>query len=1094
MKAAPWLRGPAKGLSVIGSRLINFCWYFFKLGAALAVVGMVAVGAYLFTRLDEEIRSHVERTLSEQYPHLNVTVGGARLVEGKAIAIYDLAISETSSSRLQNNLLVIDEIMLLGDVQMTQLLQKNLRFEQVILKHPQLWVSQEAAGRWNIQSLWPPPTCGQGPPAIDIQNAFVAISDQADRTLAPLTLRDINLSVVATACPAATAKGPGPTNLPGSLAGGSPAAHVFEARGSLTGPNLKRADIQARVDPDKKTVQLKGKWEDLQLTRELHAWADRVAGPALSQTRLQGRLDGSFDVKLDLQGEQPAQLTTQMQLTEGRLDDPRLPRPLTDVTCTLQCSNNVLQIEQLRGNCGPADVVVAVNRTGWGPAAPFSLVAKVVNLPLDDALYRTLPPLLQLSWDKHRPTGEGDADVQLAFDGDRWLPTILLTGRKLAFESDKLRYRLNEGSGTLRYALDEDAQPRLDIDLVGYGGGQPLRVVGQVFDPRPGAPGWVEISGRNVEIEQRLIAALPEKPRQVIRSLHPRGQFHVHWRLERTEPYQVKPHTSLRLELANCRIKYDKFPYPLSGITGLITADDGHWTFSDLVSGGSRAVRCQGNLQPTATGSQLSLQLTGQQIPLDDDLLRAVPEPVQRAWAELRPRGRIDLAAQVQHQPGLKKPSILVTVVPRPESALIEPRFFPYSLEKIEGKLTYQEGQLWLHEMRAQHGRVSVRTNGAGYFDTQGGWNIQLEGLSADHLKPQHDLMLALPRKLSKLIESLRPTGSFRLHNGLIGISKAPGQLAQTRAHWDVQLDCHQTDLHCGIDLQNVHGTVHLRGESQGPRCYSSGELAIETATFEDVQFSNIQGPLWVDESRCLLGRWATERGQTPRHLTAKVYDGQLVADAQVAFEGLPKYLVEASLTEANLSRISNERFASQNDYSGKVSAIVNLRGTGRSTHTLAGDGQVQIRDANILEVPLLVGMLKVLRNKTPDTTAFNHSDIEFRIEGRHIYLDKLDFLGDAVSFLGKGETNFDQQLNLVFYGIVGRNEIRFPLFQYVIKEAGKQFMQLYVDGTLANPQVHTQAFPAINQLLQQIQSELEAPKPAPGALKAERPPPAVTR
>jgi len=186
-------------------------------------------------------------------------------------------------------------------------------------------------------------------------------------------------------------------------------------------------------------------------------------------------------------------------------------------------------------------------------------------------------------------------------------------------------------------------------------------------------------------------------------------------------------------------------------------AEDRHWTFRDLVSTGSRSVQCQGYLhpislagelrlaavphsvnrqgsqhppQPNATmGNKLFLQFTGQQIPLDDDLRQALPPPVQRAWQELHPTGNINLQAQVRHLTGSAKPTIAVTVAvtvyPQPESTAIKPNFFPYAMEKVEGKFTYQDGKIELSQMRAQHGRTSMRTNGNGEFRDDGSWHVQ---------------------------------------------------------------------------------------------------------------------------------------------------------------------------------------------------------------------------------------------------------------------------------------------------------------------------------------------------------------------------------
>jgi len=225
-------------------------------------------------------------------------------------------------------------------------------------------------------------------------------------------------------------------------------------------------------------------------------------------------------------------------------------------------------------------------------------------------------------------------------------------------------------------------------------------------------------------------------------------------------------------------------------------------------------------------------------------------------------------------------------------------------------------------------------------------------------------------------------------------------------SRWDIVLDCLHTDLQVGFDLRNVHGSVRLQGANVAGRSTTRGELALDSATFQDIQFTNIRGPLWADETSCRLGRWATEIQRQPmRRLTAKVYGGDLVGDGWATFDGLPEYGAQASLAGADLLRLMTERFHSQQPFPGKLSANINLRGRGRSLDNLIGDGDVKITDANIYELPVLVGMLKVLRNSTPDTTAFNQCDVKYRIQGRHIDLDQLDFLGDAVSLFGKGYT-----------------------------------------------------------------------------------------
>lgn len=1051
-------------------RLINFCWFFFKLGAALVLVAAVAVGVYLFTRMDDEIRRQVQQTLAEHFPQLNVSVGGARMVEGRGIAVYDLAISETSSTNLQNNLLVVDEMMLVCDLQLSQLVHGMPPIEKVVVKHPQLYISRQADGRWNLASLWPLPKCGAVRPHVEIQDAQVALSDERQASLSPLLLREVNL----------TASG----------AHDNPGEQNIHLHCTLSGPNVKQVEIQAQLDLQERSVRVEGDVRQLQLTSELLAWATSYASTIVGPSTLHGNVDGNFTVRHQWDSPSPPQIDARLRLSEGRLEDPRLPRPLTEVSAVATCKDNTLQVEEFRGNCGTASVALTLRRQGWSMTAPLALAVRAENLPLDTKLYQVLPPVLQGQWDKYQPTGLVDAEAQLTFNGTRWERSATLTGRELAFEASEFPYRVANGSGTMRYRLGADAQPAtLNIDLTAYGGGRPLKIVGQAINPAPGAVGWAEITGENVEIEQRMIAALPDTTRRVIQSLHPEGRFNVHWRMERTQLGQVKMHKTLRLELADVRVNYDNFPYPLSGIRGLVLADDDRWTFQDLVSGSSRSVQCRGYLQPTSQGKELSLLFTAQEIPLDSDLKQAVPPGVAQAWDQLHPRGQIDLTADVYHLTGFPKPAIRVAVRPRPETASIEPRFFPYLMEKVEGTISYYQGHLLMSDMRAEHSRTTIRTNGSGNFAEDGSWQVQLEGLSADRLTARRELVGALPLKMQKVVEQLKPTGSFELHNSSMRFSKSSDLTASVQAEWDIQLGCHQTDLQVGVELKNIHGTVRLVGASDGSRCKEWGELDIDSATFQGVQFTEIRGPIRADESRCLLGHWATEaEGQTSRRITAKVYDGYLVGDVWVTYDGLPQYGAEVSVAGADLQRIMTERFQSGDDFQGKVAANLRVRGLGRQVENLLGEGDVKITEAEIGQLPLLVGLLKVLRNSTPNSTAFNQSDMTFRIQGRHIYLDQLDFLGDAVSFFGKGYTNFDQQLNLAFYGVVGRNEIRVPLLKDFVSQLGQSTMQMYVDGTLADPQIHKQAFPMVNQLIQQIQTDLDTA----GARQAQRGVPAA--
>jgi len=140
--------------------------------------------------------------------------------------------------------------------------------------------------------------------------------------------------------------------------------------------------------------------------------------------------------------------------------------------------------------------------------------------------------------------------------------------------------------------------------------------------------------------------------------------------------------------------------------------------------------------------------------------------------------------------------------------------------------------------------------------------------------------------------------------------------------------------------------------------------------------------------------------------------------------------------------------------------------------HSLSGRGQLRLQNADLYELPLIVSLLKVLRVKAPDRNAFKSSLVDFRIEGPHAYLDSVELAGDAVSLVGNGEIDFDSNVHLTFRSIMGDSEAHLPVMKRMLGGASGQFMLIHVDGTLAAPEMTSEAFPSLNALVQKFQSQ----------------------
>src|SRR4029079_7191054 len=100
----------------IFTSLVNICWSLFKWCLFLVVLGGVAVGGYLYFRIDDEIRRVVEHRLQDFYHDFDVHVGSARFDADRGIAISDLTIAEKVPDGSLRQVLVIEEMYLSGKI------------------------------------------------------------------------------------------------------------------------------------------------------------------------------------------------------------------------------------------------------------------------------------------------------------------------------------------------------------------------------------------------------------------------------------------------------------------------------------------------------------------------------------------------------------------------------------------------------------------------------------------------------------------------------------------------------------------------------------------------------------------------------------------------------------------------------------------------------------------------------------------------------------------------------------------------------------------------------------------------------------------
>ena len=1063
---------------------------------------MIIAVPYAYNRVDEEIRRHIESRFAEAYPSLDVRVHSAELVVNEGIRVRGLAIHEPGRPEGSQPIVRVDEIMIACDATLPNLLRQQVDVTKITLQRPALRAKRTQDGTWNVARLWPLPKFSDSRPDIVVENGAIEIVHSLGENQRAVTLRNVNVTAkyadrpesppaqsppsLASIVPSAGGNSAGGDTAPPiqSTVPRQPRSNRISIEGSASADHCRGIQFLGTVDQSTGDWDIGGTVDQLRISPEFLASLP-VGGSAGGKTKtlltdavFHGRCDVDFRLRNDPDRFRLCLFEAAGKIKEGRLHHPRLPRALNDVKASFVLGNAGFSIKNLTAQTGQTTLRLTCNGTGFNEKSSLSLNGEVRDLELDSELFDCLPDHMRDQWIKFLPRGNIHCDFDALIAGGRFANlegTIRLLDTSFTYH--KMPYRVEHGRGTVTFK-----NGTFGIGVTAMAGNEPVRITGQTRMEGDIACGRIEIRGTSLVVDEKVLAALPEKPRGVIRSMHPRGQFDCEFEFWRDSP-TTSPNKHLLLTLRRGTMRFDKFSYPISNIRG--TAEmhpDGRWTFRGFDGQNDTGlISCEGTLTPTPEGSTLNLHLQGRNIALEEELRNALPVNMQRLWGYVRPKGSVDVRRlDLTFESNAERPRILLVASPRADTVSIEPGAFPYRLEQLEGTFVYRDGLVTFERFQARHEQTRVSGGGQCVFDQNGSWHLDLNDLFVDQLRFDRELIQAMPPALRQVHSTLRLQGEMNLR-GTLGLARDSRPGAPLKTNWDVNMNIHQGALLCGADVKNINGGVHISGTSDGETLRSRGELAIDSLMYRNVQITDVRGPIWMDGSQLLMGKWVDRRygadnAKTPRSLSGTLFGGRVFADGWVRLGETPRFGIQAKLAEADLHRCATEMISGRQKLRGKIWGDVDLRGSGCSMNQVSGRGQVLLRDADIYELPVMISLLKILSIRLPDTKAFSQSDIRFRIEGNHIYFDPIDFKGDAVSLLGKGEMDFQQNINLTFYPVVGRDELDVPLIRPLLKGASQQVMLVHVDGTVQAPRTTKEAFPGVNQALRELGFDLQDP------------------
>ena len=1034
--------------------LSDLLWLLVRWAIPITFAGVVAAIAVGTSRINEEICAHVENVLAERFPNLEVDVQQARIDPGKEIVIHGLSLIDKTMPVNWQQILRVDEVHLACDATLATLALGQPEIDSVRVVRPTVHAVHFKDGSWNVEKLLGNSTSNVTIP-VSVEAATILYEDA--ETSFQETFQQGRLELE----PATDNQGTTWSTL----------------RFTLSGQTVEQLTVTGAVSLSAKRFELEASLRGLDFQPQLFVlfpeqltenrwWSESVDSLSMQLSfslSASGSMDNLADTIFEVRG----------NVSDGRFAHKQLPFPLADISADFIASQTGFEVQSIVARSGGSQFQGSLKVEGWSEQSDYEGLLEAEQLIVGRQWQPFIPPDLQGHWQKLLPEGEVDLRAEVQRKNGCTIPKVSLRCRNVSLTHYRFPYRLDRTVGTV--ILNNK---QLTMHLTGQAGGNPVQVNGQMQLTDAGSIGHIEVRGREMPLDERLLTAMPARGAEILERLHASGTFDFVFRQDRSPEFPKGHFNSLDIKLLDCTLKDVRFPYPLTSVQGSVFMSGDNWTLTGITGRNDTGIiKCSGHLdRRSGERGVLTLELAGSEVVLDQELRDALPVGIRGFWDDLAPRGKADFVATVKHIVGQQKTEVVLDATPHANTVSIEPVWFPYRLEQLQGKLTWNNGLLQLGGWRGVHARTTVSTEGNCRFLPDGSWHVSLSHLSADRFRADHELLRALPDGMQEALSTVGPNGLLSIDGSLdiysTNVEQEKSEKRRCAASWNCHLDVEQGCFDVGVALNNVHGGLSLRGSTDGQRWSANGEIDLDSAIWQGVQLTQVRGPILMDQSGVRFGAMTVSDGMTPRRLTAKIAGGKIEVDGMASSSGLGGFTVAASLVDADLERIACDSRGTPHRFKGRVFGSVEISGTRAGTHSLRGHGQLRLRDADVYELPLVVAMLKMLRVKAPDRSAFGSSFIQFRIAGPHAYLDEIELSGDAISLVGNGEVGFDGDVQMIFRSIMGDAEEQLPAMKRMLGGASGQFLLLHVDGSLDSPELSTEAFPTLAAAIQKLQSQ----------------------
>ncbi len=320
-------------------------------------------------------------------------------------------------------------------------------------------------------------------------------------------------------------------------------------------------------------------------------------------------------------------------------------------------------------------------------------------------------------------------------------------------------------------------------------------------------------------------------------------------------------------------------------------------------------------------------------------------------------------------------------------SLSLRPSSLPYRIDVTGGRVRYDGSQVTIESIHGKHDASTLSADGRCIEDENGRWELLLTLHSGSRLRPDAELIAALPDSMREAMRRLQLRGPVSVR-GQTRFALPDATHQDTAFEWDLVLQLEGNRIADVGPVHSLRGELSVKGMSDELGLRAIGDVRIDSMNVHDLQITGIRGPFSIDGDRLHLGGQAADRNIRPVSLEQTSLEGKLsglpaagtVANAYAADVALPQapsisgklfdgsidmdgevvlssgaFDVGLAVKNAQVPTLLADFGHTDNELTGTFTGQTRLQGNLGTTDLLKGNGAAKVTGANLYKLPLIV-------------------------------------------------------------------------------------------------------------------------------------------